>query len=321
VRRHVKAIVWGLLSGLAIIVLLESFSRAEKPDAKGKVAAMVNGEAVLLEEVDTALKGRAEEAGPGLAPLTAAQQRQQRLEVLSAMVDELLVKQFLREKGFKVEPAEVEKSMATLADSLKSQKKTLADYCKETNQTEQQIRASLLQMLQMNQFVKQQATEEELKKYYDINKDFFDKVTVRCSHVVLRLSPTAPKEEREQARRKLLALRAELVAGKKDFAAAAKEMSHCPSAPKGGDIGYIYRKWQVDENFARAAFALKVDELSDVVETDFGLHLVKATDRKAGAPSKFELCLEDVRDCYAEELRQVLLAKLRQKGKIEILLP
>lgn len=320
-RRHIKAIVWGLLSGLAIIVLLESIGWAEKSETKGKVAAMVNGEAVLLEEVDNVLKERVEETGPSLAPLTASQQRQQRLEVLSAMVDELLVKQFLREKGYKVDPAEVEKSMTALAESLKAQKKTLADYCKETNQTEQQIRASIQQMLQMNQFVKQQATEEELKKYYDLNKDFFDKVTVRCSHIVLRLANTASKEEREQARQKLLAVRAELVAGKKDFAVAAKEMSHCPSAPKGGDIGYIYRKWQVDENFARAAFALKVNELSDVVETDFGLHLIKATDRKPGTPSKFELCIEDIRDCYTEELRQVLLAKLRQKGKIEIMLP
>jgi peptidyl-prolyl cis-trans isomerase C len=320
VRRHGKPIVWGIVWGLVVIAVLESLGLAQKPETN-KAAALVNGETILLDEVDAILKARTKESGPSLAPLTVSQQRQQRLEVVSALVDELLVKQFLREKGFKIETAEIDKAMTTLGDSLKTQKKTLADYCKETNQTEQQIRTSIQQMLQMNQFVKQQGTDEELKKYFELNKDFFDKITVRCSHIVIRLSPNAPKEEREQAKQKLATARAEIVAGKKEFTAVAKEISHCPSAPKGGDIGYIYRKWQVDENFARVAFGLKTDEISEPIETDFGLHLIKVTDRKAGTPAKFELCLEDVRDCYTEELRQVLLTKLRQKGKIEILLP
>ena len=320
-RRHYKPIGWGFILGLIVILLLESLGWAQKAEPKSKVAAMVNGESILLDEIESILKKRMQETGPALTPLTATQQRHERLEILSAMIDETLVKQFLRDNGGKIDVAEVDKTIGTLVESLKPQNKSLADYCKESNQTEQQLRNGILQMLQMNKYVKEQTTEEDLKKYYEANKDFFDKVTVRCSHIVLRLASSATKLEREQARQKLLGIRAELVEGKKDFAVLAKEHSHCPSAPKGGDLGFIYRKWQVDENFARSAFSLKVNEISDIVETDFGYHLIKVTERKAGTPSKYDLCVEDARDCFTEDLRQNLLNKLRQKGKIEIMLP
>ncbi|MCE9532971.1 MAG: peptidyl-prolyl cis-trans isomerase, partial [Planctomycetes bacterium] len=98
--------------------------------------------------------------------------------------------------------------------------------------------------------------------------------------------------------------------------------SHCPSAPKGGDIGYMFRKFQnIDETYAKVAFGMKIGELSDVVETDFGMHLIKVTDRTEGKPTKYEQCVEDVRDSYAEELRVALLNQLRKKSKVEVTLP
>jgi peptidyl-prolyl cis-trans isomerase C len=66
---------------------------------------------------------------------------------------------------------------------------------------------------------------------------------------------------------------------------------------------------------------LKVNDLSDVVTTDYGLHLILVTDRKPGESSEFEKCKDDVRDCLLEEMRQNLLAELRAKARIEIKLP
>ena len=73
--------------------------------------------------------------------------------------------------------------------------------------------------------------------------------------------------------------------------------SQCPSAPRGGDLDFIARKWMVEEPFAKAAFAMKVGDLSDIVTTDYGLHLILVTDRKAGTPTTFEQVADEVREC------------------------
>jgi len=83
--------------------------------------------------------------------------------------------------------------------------------------------------------------------------------------------------------------------------------SQCPSAPRGGDLDFIARKWMVEEPFAKAAFAMKVGDLSDIVTTDFGLHLILVTDRKPGTATTFEQVADEVRECVLEELRQTTL--------------
>src|SRR5208282_1074658 len=132
---------------------------------------------------------------------------------------------------------------------------------RDTAQTDAQLRSNILTMIQWGAYVKDRVTEADLKKYYDEYKDYFDRVGVRASHIVLRVPPTAPEQERADARAKLLALRQDIVSGKLDFAEAAKKYSQCSSAPAGGDIGYFPRKLAVEEAFGKAAFALKVGEV------------------------------------------------------------
>jgi peptidyl-prolyl cis-trans isomerase C len=76
----------------------------------------------------------------------------------------------------------------------------------------------------------------------------------------------------------------------------------------------------VDESFAKAAFALDTNTISDVVTTDLGYHLILVTDKRPGTPSFFEdpRIKEAARECYMEEMRQKLIADLRAKAKIEI---
>jgi peptidyl-prolyl cis-trans isomerase C len=77
----------------------------------------------------------------------------------------------------------------------------------------------------------------------------------------------------------------------------------------------------VDENFARAAFSTPVNGISDVVQTGFGLHLIKVTERKPGEPSDFSKIKEDVRFFCVDEMRMSLLNDLRKSGQIEVTLP
>jgi parvulin-like peptidyl-prolyl isomerase len=302
----------------AIIVLWTALSAIAPAQPSGdRPAAVINGEPIPMRDLDAILALRP----PAVNPLTAAQRRQLYQDVLQPLIDELLLRQFLAKSVPPPDPAEVKKQMADLEAGLKAQGKTLAEYCKETQQTPAQVQSNLVLMQRWNAYARDKAGDAELRRYYAENKDFFEKTTVRASHIVLRVPASAPPAEREDARQKLATLRAEIAAGKTTFAEAAQKHSQCPSAPKGGDLGYFARKWMVEEPFARAAFSLKVNDLSDVITTDYGLHLILVTDRKPGDGSDFEKCKDDVRDCFLEEARQNLLAELRAKAKIEVKLP
>src|SRR5438270_139087 len=131
----------------------------------------------------------------------------------------------------------------------------------------------------------------------------------------------APAAEREAAAKRLAALRADIVAKKITFADAATKHSQCPSASRGGDLDFIARKWMVEEPFAKAAFALKIGEVSEIVTTDFGLHLILVTERKPGTPAAFEAVADEVRECAREQLRQTTLRELRRAAKVDVRLP
>jgi peptidyl-prolyl cis-trans isomerase C len=305
----------------AFVVLGASAAALAQPPAAAPpasaAAATVNGETISLAEVDAVLAHTLP-----LTPFTAAQRRQMRIEVLADMVDEVLVRQFLRKNGPKVDPAEIDAQLKAYGEKLQKEGKSLAAWLKETGQTEAQVRESWTAATQLTGYVKGAATDAQLKAYFDANRDHFDRVEVKVRHIVLRVSKNATAVERAAAREKLAALRAEIAAGKADFAAAARKHSQCPSAPAGGDLGYIFRKGGLlDEAFAKAAFALKPDELSGVVETEFGLHLIQVTDRKPGTPAVYEKCGLEVLDAYADDFRAELIAKLRKQGQIQITVP
>lgn len=281
--------------------------------AADKPIAIVNGEPIPRSEFEAAKNMRPQ----AVVPLTISQQKQIDQEIIAALVDEALMRQFLSKNAPPIDQAQMNKELESLLAGLKSQGKTLADYCKESMQSEKQLRANLALMQQWIAYSANKVTDENLKKFYADNKDFFDKNTVRASHIVIRVSPTAPSAEKSAVTAKLRDIRQEIAAGKITFADAATKHSQCPSAPKGGDLGFIARKFMVDEPIARAAFSLKVNEISDVVASEYGLHILIATERKAGEGSEFDKIKADVKDFYVEELRQDTLNDLRKRAKIE----
>src|SRR5262245_29698456 len=292
-------------AGLAILAIATTALGRDKP------AAVVNGEAIPMAEVEAVLALRPQE----LFPIPEAQQKLIRQEVVELLISEKLMKQYLAKNAPAIDVVEVEKQMAALVESLKAQGRTLVDFCKESRQTEVQLRTGVQNMLQYTAFARKAATDDELKKYFAENLDYFQKTTVRLSHIVIRIPVGSPPAEREQARKRLAEIREEIVAGKVSFADAARDHSQCPSAKMGGDIGVVTRKWMIDEAVAKAAYALKKDEISDVVESEFGVHLVKVTERTEGKKVEFAAMADEVRDNFIEETRQKLLLELRRTAK------
>ena len=94
-----------------------------------------------------------------------------------------------------------------------------------------------------------------------------------------------------------------------DFVALAVQHSSCPSRTKGGDLGFFPREGAMVEPFAAAAFALKTGEISDIVETRFGYHIIKVTDKKAAVVVPLERASETIR----EQLNAEKIGDLKQR--------
>jgi parvulin-like peptidyl-prolyl isomerase len=306
----------GIAAALAVGVVYGSQGNAQAP-AAAKPAAVVNGVAVSMADVEAVLQAR----GPFPADFPEAKRREVQFVIVSTLIDDVLLNQFLAKNAKPADPAEVTKQVAELDANLKKQNHTLQDFCKETGQNEERLRLNVGRYLQWTAYVQAHMNDAEVKRSFDENRDFFDGNTVRVSHIMMKVSPTADDAARKDARDKLLAIRAHIVAGKLDFADAAKRFSQTESAKNGGDLGFFQRKGDIEEAFAKAAFGLKVGEVSDVVQTEFGYHLLKVTERKQGTPADFEKVKERVREFYVYEMREEVLAQMRKISKIEIIAP
>jgi parvulin-like peptidyl-prolyl isomerase len=299
------------LACAVLVALLAGDVLAQSPPPGTRAVAFVNGEPITLAEVDAILKAR-----PLLSlKLSESERRELQKEALDMLIDDLLVQQFLRKNAPPAQPAQVNQKLKELLDALKTQGQTLNEYCRETAQTEAQVRTNIVNMLQRNAYLDSHLSEPAVRKYYEDNRDFFDEVTVHASHILLRVKPDTPAAERTAAEARIQAIRREIAVGKLDFAEAARQFSQCSSASRGGDLGYLQRRGAAEESFARMVFALKPGEISAVVETASGLHLIKVTDRKAGPPADFKQREGTVRAFAGEEMLRNILVQQRHDAQ------
>lgn len=140
---------------------------------------------------------------------------------------------------------------------------------------------------------------EEVAAYYNEHPEMFQQPEqVHARHILMTTGADATEVTKAAAQAKAVAARKRALAGE-DFATLAIEMSEGPSAPQGGDLGFFARE-QMVAPFANAAFALEVGGVSEVVETQFGYHVIKVEEKR---PAK-TMSLDEVRVPLTEMMRQ-----------------
>jgi peptidyl-prolyl cis-trans isomerase C len=136
-----------------------------------------------------------------------------------------------------------------------------------------------------------QVTAQEVETFYNENPELFKRpAQVHARHILFKTTPEMSAEEKAAKKGQADAARKRVVAGE-DFATLAKELSEGPSAPQGGDLGFFSHPRMV-KPFADAAFALEAGGISEVVETQFGFHVIKVEERRTEQMQS----LEDVRE-------------------------
>ena len=219
-----------------------------------------------------------------------------------------------------------EKEVKKSVDEIKKNIESNEDYKKQLDEigiddtflSDQEKKSIALQRYQEAFYKNAKVTESDLKKYYDSHKEEFNKDQVEASHILIKTVDDANKEltkaKKEAAKKKAEEVLKKVKDGG-DFAKLAKEYSQDSSAESGGSLGF-FSKGDMVEPFEKSAFSLKVGEISDIVETQYGYHIIKVTNKKKDVTS-FEDAKDTMKQSILEEKYSQEIEKLTKAAKIE----
>lgn len=311
----------------AILALVLFFLPAMATDKKpsDEKVAVVNGVVIARIQFDKELKVHLERVSRQGRQTTDDQMEELKKDVLEGLIEREVLYQESQKAGIKIADQKVEDQVAAIKKRFPNEeefKKALAGM----GLTEEDVREQIQHGLAIRELIDQKVankvviTDEETKAYYDANPQLFNQPEeVKASHILIKVEPTADDATKAAARKKVEELQQKLKDGG-DFAELAKENSEGPSNARGGDLGY-FKRGQMVKPFEDVAYSMKIDEVSDLVETRFGYHLIKVSDKK---PEQ-TLAYADVKDKIAQRLKQEKVEKdatlyvedLKKGAKIE----
>jgi parvulin-like peptidyl-prolyl isomerase len=283
---------------------------APAPSPK-EVLATVNGNEITRGEIVEFLNHY--QLSPNLTP-------EQVYDIaVNNLINNKLISQFLARQKVPVADKQIDEQVAEVEKGLKANNQTLATEMAKSGTSMADLRATLLRRLQWKNYVLSKATDAELKKFAEENKESLNGTQVRASHILLKLEPDASAADKEKARQKLLGIKQEIEGGKISFADAANKYSEDDinvQTKAGGDLNFFPRKGHFIEKFADAAFKLKKGAISEPVETEFGSHLIQVTDRREGKPIDMKQLHDEILNLYAADLQERIIALGRKTAKI-----
>lgn len=299
---------WILVIALTIVAVATLVSAEEKPVPEDNIA-LVNGVAITKAEFDRGM-ARVQRQLTGMGrPLGDSHLAKMQEDVLVSLIESELLYQESQKEGIKIDEAAIDEQLAAVKKRFPDEAE-FQEALNEQNVFEADIRSDFRRGKAVEQLIDEKVvskisvSDEETMGYYDQNLNLFKQPEqVQASHILIKADPDADESQKAQAREELEGIRRKLQEGE-DFAALAKEFSQGPSSTKGGDLGYFGRG-QMVKPFEEAAFALEPGEVSDIVQTRFGYHLIKVTDKKAESAIPYD----DVKDRLEQYLKQRKIQK------------
>ena len=291
---------------------------AELPE----VLARINGEPVTKLDFERLVKNMEMSQGPVPAD--------RRDEVLRSALDRLITYQVMKQEAaarkLAISDTDVDSRLKQIQGQLSSEQfdKALSDRQTTTAQLRSEARAQMMidKMLESELATTPAATDAEAKDYYDQNPDKFTQgEAVRASHILVMANEKADAAAKTKARAKIDDLLKRVKKGE-DFAKLAQEHSDDGSKDQGGDLGFFGRGRMVPP-FEQAAFALKPGEVSEVVETQFGYHIIKMAERKDATVVPYEKIQPKIVEFLNNQKKRdrvdAFIDEAKKRAKIEVL--
>ena len=269
------------------------------------VVAKVNGTDITEGEIQKVLGMFRKQMG-GRVPPEQFEAALPRLR--ERIVEELVMRQIMlgevAKQGISLSDSEFAEIKNELAAELPPGT-TLDAYMAETGTTETEMREQMAvrKMIMAKAESVAKPSDEEIQKFYDENKEGFSQgETVAASHILIKVDPADDDAAKAAKRARLEDLRKQVLEGA-DFAELAKANSDCPSASSGGDLGSFGRGQMVPE-FEDAAFSQPVGSVGEIVETQFGFHLIKVTEHQDAKATDFNEAKTRISDILYSQKQQ-----------------
>jgi peptidyl-prolyl cis-trans isomerase SurA len=305
---------------------------AASPVKLGKVlntiAAIVNDEIVTLNDINREALPVIREAEKK-SPINNETRSQIRRAALDHLVEKKLIDQKIKELNIKVTDEEIRQaiddvkkqnnmaSQEVLVTALASQGLTFEQY---RSQLQEQIEK--LKLVSMEVRAKIQVGETEMREYYEANRvKYSEDETFRARHIFFRTNEKAPADDIKRTMSTALMVLAEAKSGK-DFAELAKSYSEDPAARKDGGALGTFKKGDMMPELETAILSMKPGEVSELVYTTAGFHIVKLEERTSGKMKSFESVKTEIEDTLyrkkSEERFSQWAKELRSKASIEM---
>jgi peptidyl-prolyl cis-trans isomerase SurA len=316
------------VASLFAILLFSASAVAEVTD---RIVAVVNDEVITLTELNRAFEPYAKNIQASYQGNDVDKVLQQnKMAFLRRMIDQTLIEQEAKKAGVGVAAVKDEDAMAVIRDMLEKNNVSMQTYLKklaaEGNTLEnvkKEIKGQILRMRLLRREVQSRIliTDEEIGQYYDQHRqDYEGKEAVHIKQIFLPAPAQADKMTRERIKNQARELHQRILNGER-FEMLAAQYSKGPAAAEGGDIGFVERGIIVPE-VEKEAFSLPVGQISNVIETDLGYHILAVVDKR-GAGLK---PLPAVRDEIKAKIEDEKVAKkydewidgIRKKSFIDV---
>lgn len=316
---------------LAVICMTALFlaNLAYAVEQKEPAVATVNGVRIPMSDLDVEMQKEMRDNPEIQTSKDLAARRQLRKKVLDYLIDQELIVQEGKKAGLEPQQEQIDTEFGKIKNRFPSQD-AFEQVMKKQNVTEEKLREVIRRAFIVKNVLEAKikplakpVTDKDVADYYQAHKgEFTESEEVRARHILIKLSSGASDEEKTYAKKEMQAILEEAKSGA-DFAELAKKHSQCPSAIRGGDLGYFARGDMV-KPFEETAFALKPGQISEIVETEYGYHIIRFEDKKPGRQLELEEVSEEIKkELHDKEMDIALrnwLKPLREKADIKIML-
>jgi parvulin-like peptidyl-prolyl isomerase len=292
------------------------------------LVAKVNGTGIPRVELDNNVEAYRKRQGLSLGAIGGPRQyRELKQKVLDVLIDQELLWQEAGRKKLLVSDAEVKKALKTMRDSQPSEEAYLgkletAGFNEESFSQDLKRRMSVIRLIKEDVARDIKVSDEEIHTFYMARPERFKQPEeIHLRHVLVKLEAKGDEKAEQAAKAKIESVLAEAKADA-DFAELARKHSEGPSASMGGDLGFI-SKGQTTPPFEQAAFDLEPGEISGVVKTSYGFHIIKVEERRGGDDITEKAAAEGIRNLLTSQKTNEAIKQrvksLRAQGDVEIL--
>lgn len=307
IQKRPKKWFWAILVAMTIAWAAPPMSTLSQA-ASSKIAT-VNGTAITQADFDREVQlAQRRFASSGRSP-EDSELLALKKEILENLINRELLYQECQNKGIKVEKTTINEQYELLKKRFPHET-DFKDALSRLNLSEAEMKSQIERDLAIQQLITEKfvqkvtITDKETKAYYDSHPQAFRRPEqVRVSHILISVDQTADQAQKAAARKKIEDIQKKLNKGE-DFEALAREFSQCPSGSRGGDLGYLGRR-QLVKPLEEVAFALPPGQVSDIVESPFGYHLIKVIEKRPETLRGYE----EIKVKLQEYLKQQLVGK------------